>query len=153
MTENINTQIKSKYLKCVLESSTWVNVLSVPVPRCLSGALNGSLSRPHSESSGEFSLSLDQEVWSSSGSSPTQQHARSSHQSPLQPRRALEACGSPAQGHARKTLNHDVLSLQQFLDEGIEPAEVRPRASCITGTASLASLPCAGLRVCRVGSS
>uniref|UniRef100_A0A087XWM1 Coiled-coil domain containing 88A n=1 Tax=Poecilia formosa TaxID=48698 RepID=A0A087XWM1_POEFO len=50
------------------------------------GALNGSLSRPQSESSGEFSLSLDQEVWSSSGSSPVQQPAslRSSHQSPLQ---------------------------------------------------------------------
>uniref|UniRef100_A0A8C5FLJ1 HOOK N-terminal domain-containing protein n=1 Tax=Gadus morhua TaxID=8049 RepID=A0A8C5FLJ1_GADMO len=53
------------------------------------GALNGCLSRPHSESSGEFSLSLDQEVWSSSGSSPTQQHpARTSHQSPLQPCRS-----------------------------------------------------------------
>ncbi|KAG7283166.1 hypothetical protein CRUP_000528, partial [Coryphaenoides rupestris] len=82
----------------------------------------GSTDEPRGQS-GEFSLSLDQEVWSSSGSSPTQQHARSSHQSPLQPRRALETCGSPAQSHARKTLNHDVLSLQQFLDEGIEPAE------------------------------
>ncbi|CAL8349560.1 unnamed protein product [Boreogadus saida] len=87
------------------------------------GALNGCLSRPHSESSGEFSLSLDQEVWSSSGSSPTQQHpARTSHQSPLQPCRALDPI-SPAQGPARNTLTHDVLSLQQFLDEGIEPAE------------------------------
>uniref|UniRef100_A0A4W6F6M7 Coiled-coil domain containing 88A n=1 Tax=Lates calcarifer TaxID=8187 RepID=A0A4W6F6M7_LATCA len=49
------------------------------------GTLNGSLSRPHSESSGEFSLSLDQDVWSSSGSSPVQQptSSRSSHQSPL----------------------------------------------------------------------
>uniref|UniRef100_A0A8C8HHB1 HOOK N-terminal domain-containing protein n=1 Tax=Oncorhynchus tshawytscha TaxID=74940 RepID=A0A8C8HHB1_ONCTS len=36
------------------------------------GTLNGNLSRPHSESSGEFSLSLDQEEWSS-GSSPVQQ--------------------------------------------------------------------------------
>ncbi|XP_030235008.1 girdin isoform X11 [Gadus morhua] len=89
----------------------------------LPGALNGCLSRPHSESSGEFSLSLDQEVWSSSGSSPTQQHpARTSHQSPLQPCRALDPI-SPAQGPARNTLTHDVLSLQQFLDEGIEPAE------------------------------
>ncbi|KAK0150014.1 Girdin [Merluccius polli] len=86
------------------------------------GALNGSLSRPHSESSGEFSL--DHEVWSSSGSSPTQQHpssARCTHQSPLQPQRSLEPCGSPAQ--TCKTLTHDVLSLQQFLKEGIEPAE------------------------------
>uniref|UniRef100_A0A8C5BJ78 HOOK N-terminal domain-containing protein n=1 Tax=Gadus morhua TaxID=8049 RepID=A0A8C5BJ78_GADMO len=71
------------------------------------GALNGCLSRPHSESSGEFSLSLDQEVWSSSGSSPTQQHpARTSHQSPLQPCRALDPI-SPAQGPARNTLTHD----------------------------------------------
>ncbi|CAL8254448.1 unnamed protein product [Lota lota] len=88
------------------------------------GALNGGgLSRPHSASSGEFSL--DQEVWSSSGSSPTQQHpcsARSAHQSPLQPRRSREPCGGGG-GPARKTLAHDVLSLQQFLDEGIEPAE------------------------------
>uniref|UniRef100_A0A674F4B2 Coiled-coil domain containing 88A n=1 Tax=Salmo trutta TaxID=8032 RepID=A0A674F4B2_SALTR len=45
------------------------------------GTLNGNLSRPHSESSGEFSLSLDQEEWSS-GSSPVQQPlSRSSHQS------------------------------------------------------------------------
>ncbi|CAL8300396.1 unnamed protein product [Merluccius merluccius] len=88
------------------------------------GALNGSLSRPHSESSGEFSL--DHEVWSSSGSSPTQQHpfsARCTHQSPLQPQRSLEPCGSPAQTQTCKTLTHDVLSLQQFLKEGIEPAE------------------------------
>uniref|UniRef100_A0A3B5B622 Girdin-like n=1 Tax=Stegastes partitus TaxID=144197 RepID=A0A3B5B622_9TELE len=58
----------------------------------LTGTLNGSLSRPHSESSGEFSLSLDQEVWSSSGSSPVQQptSSRSSHQSPLQLRRSLD---------------------------------------------------------------
>uniref|UniRef100_UPI003AAC5ABB girdin n=1 Tax=Centroberyx gerrardi TaxID=166262 RepID=UPI003AAC5ABB len=94
------------------------------------GALNGSLSRPHSESSGEFSLSLDQEVWSSSGSSPVQQPAssRSSHQSPLQLRRSLDpsaAAGSAAQAQIRKTGSpgNEVLSLQQFLDEGIDPAE------------------------------
>uniref|UniRef100_A0A3Q1H3U2 Coiled-coil domain containing 88A n=1 Tax=Acanthochromis polyacanthus TaxID=80966 RepID=A0A3Q1H3U2_9TELE len=72
------------------------------------GTLNGSLSRPHSESSGEFSLSLDQEVWSSSGSSPVQQptSSRSSHQSPLQLRRSLDpssAAGSPGQIQIRKT--------------------------------------------------
>ncbi|CAK6960721.1 girdin [Scomber scombrus] len=94
------------------------------------GTLNGSLSRPHSESSGEFSLSLDQEVWSSSGSSPVQQptSSRSSHQSPLQLRRSLEpstAAGGPGQTQIRKTesLGNEVLSLQQFLDEGIDPAE------------------------------
>ncbi|KAM8738141.1 girdin isoform 1-T1 [Acanthopagrus schlegelii] len=89
------------------------------------GTLNGSLSRPHSESSGEFSLSLDQEVWSSSGSSPVQQppSSRSSHQSPLQLRRSLDpstAAGSPGQNQNRCS---EVLSLQQFLDEGIDPAE------------------------------
>uniref|UniRef100_A0A8C7GA37 Coiled-coil domain containing 88A n=1 Tax=Oncorhynchus kisutch TaxID=8019 RepID=A0A8C7GA37_ONCKI len=46
------------------------------------GTLNGNLSRPHSESSGEFSLSLDQEEWSS-GSSPVQQ--------PHRPRRRMAA--------------------------------------------------------------
>ncbi|KAM9366059.1 girdin isoform 2-T2 [Pholidichthys leucotaenia] len=94
------------------------------------GTLNGSLSRPHSESSGEFSLSLDQEVWSSSGSSPVQQptSSRSSHQSPLQLRRSLDpstTAGSPGQTQIRKTGSpgSEVLSLQQFLDEGIDPAE------------------------------
>ncbi|XP_025753187.1 girdin isoform X5 [Oreochromis niloticus] len=94
------------------------------------GTLNGSLSRPHSESSGEFSLSLDQEVWSSSGSSPVQQptSSRSSHQSPLQLRRSLDpsaAAGSAVQTQIRKTGSprREVLSLQQFLDEGIDPAE------------------------------
>lgn len=90
------------------------------------GTLNGSLSRPHSESSGEFSLSLDQEVWSSSGSSPVQQptSSRSSHQSPLQLRRSMDPstiARSPSQSKSS-----EVLSLQQFLDEGIDPAEVRP---------------------------
>ncbi|CAF97062.1 unnamed protein product, partial [Tetraodon nigroviridis] len=86
------------------------------------GTLNGSLSRPQSESSGEFSLSLDQELWSSSGSSPVAQPSRSSRQSPLQLRKSLDpnASGSsPGQSRAG-----EVLSLQQFLDEGIDPAEV-----------------------------
>ncbi|KAM8852578.1 girdin isoform 3-T3 [Synchiropus picturatus] len=94
------------------------------------GTLNGSLSRPHSESSGEFSLSLDQDVWSSSGSSPVQQPtlSRSSHQSPLQLRRSLDpssVSGTPGQTQIRKTGSpgSEVLSLQQFLDEGIDPAE------------------------------
>uniref|UniRef100_A0A3Q2E1Z8 Coiled-coil domain containing 88A n=1 Tax=Cyprinodon variegatus TaxID=28743 RepID=A0A3Q2E1Z8_CYPVA len=94
----------------------------------LEGTLNGCLSRPQSESSGEFSLSLDQEVWSSSGSSPVQQTAalRSSHQSPLQLRRSLEPSSSSAsssQAPIRKTGSpSEVLSLQQFLDEGIDPS-------------------------------
>uniref|UniRef100_A0A8C3AZ29 Coiled-coil domain containing 88A n=1 Tax=Cyclopterus lumpus TaxID=8103 RepID=A0A8C3AZ29_CYCLU len=97
----------------------------------LEGALNGSLSRPHSESSGEFSLSLDQEVWSSSGSSPVQQptSSRSSHQSPMLLRRSLDpSAAAGGAGPATKTGSptKEVLSLQQFLDEGIDPAEVRP---------------------------
>ncbi|XP_046698716.1 girdin-like isoform X3 [Silurus meridionalis] len=43
------------------------------------GAVNGSASRPHSESSGEFSLSLDAEVWSSE-SSPVQRSSQHNHQ-------------------------------------------------------------------------
>uniref|UniRef100_A0A3P9IDL3 Coiled-coil domain containing 88A n=1 Tax=Oryzias latipes TaxID=8090 RepID=A0A3P9IDL3_ORYLA len=92
------------------------------------GTLNGSLSRPHSESSGEFSLSLDQEVWSSSGSSPVQQptSSRSTHQSPLLARRSLElpnAGSSLGQMQIKKTASpSEVLSLQQFLDEGIDPS-------------------------------
>uniref|UniRef100_A0A3Q2QCC0 Coiled-coil domain containing 88A n=1 Tax=Fundulus heteroclitus TaxID=8078 RepID=A0A3Q2QCC0_FUNHE len=94
----------------------------------LEGILNGRLSRPQSESSGEFSLSLDQEVWSSSGSSPVQQPAslRSSHQSPLQLRRSLEPCAAApisSQAQTRKAGSPgEVLSLQQFLDEGIDPS-------------------------------
>uniref|UniRef100_A0A3B3C1K5 Coiled-coil domain containing 88A n=1 Tax=Oryzias melastigma TaxID=30732 RepID=A0A3B3C1K5_ORYME len=84
---------------------------------------SNDLSRPHSESSGEFSLSLDQEVWSSSGSSPVQQPAasRSTHQSPLLARRSLEL---PGAGNKKGGSPSEVLSLQQFLDEGIDPAEV-----------------------------
>ncbi|XP_022537587.2 girdin isoform X3 [Astyanax mexicanus] len=71
------------------------------VPCNVCSAVNGTLSRPHSESSGEFSLSLDTEVWSS-GSSPVQQpHSqRSSHQSPLQLRKNMEPTGAQSK---RKT--------------------------------------------------
>uniref|UniRef100_A0A8B9HIE5 Coiled-coil domain containing 88A n=1 Tax=Astyanax mexicanus TaxID=7994 RepID=A0A8B9HIE5_ASTMX len=86
-------------------------------------AVNGTLSRPHSESSGEFSLSLDTEVWSS-GSSPVQQpHSqRSSHQSPLQLRKNMEPTGAQSK---RKTGSpgSEVVSLQQFLEESIDPSE------------------------------
>lgn len=88
--------------------------------------MNGNLSRPHSESSGEFSLSLDTEM-GSSGSSPIQQPAsqRSSHQSPLQLRKApSEASASTAARRKGGSLGSEVVSLQQFLDESLEPAEV-----------------------------
>nr|XP_023683877.1 girdin isoform X3 [Paramormyrops kingsleyae] len=63
------------------------------------GTVNGSHSRPQSESSGEFSLSLDNEAWSS-GSSPVQQplSQRGSRQSPLLLRRSLE----PPSAQARR---------------------------------------------------
>ncbi|XP_045068952.1 girdin isoform X3 [Coregonus clupeaformis] len=89
------------------------------------GTLNGNLSRPHSESSGEFSLSLDQEEWSS-GSSPVQHPlSRSSHQSPMLLRRSLD----PQATQARKKTGSssgstsEVVSLQQFLEESTDPAE------------------------------
>lgn len=61
-------------------------------------------------------------MWSSSGSSPIQQSSRSSHQSPLQLRKSLDPntnASSPTQSRGG-----EVLSLQQFLDEGIDPTEV-----------------------------
>ncbi|XP_077585208.1 girdin isoform X2 [Stigmatopora nigra] len=91
------------------------------------GTLNGIASRPQSESSGEFSLSLEQEAWSSSGSSPVQQtSSRSSHRSPGPTRATLEpSATAPLPGCIKKTASpgSEVLSLQQFLDEGIDPAE------------------------------
>uniref|UniRef100_A0A674F567 Coiled-coil domain containing 88A n=1 Tax=Salmo trutta TaxID=8032 RepID=A0A674F567_SALTR len=88
------------------------------------GTLNGNLSRPHSESSGEFSLSLDQEEWSS-GSSPVQQPlSRSSHQSPMLLQRSLDPQATQAKkknGSASGSAN-EVLSLQQFLEERIDPS-------------------------------
>ncbi|KAL0964528.1 hypothetical protein UPYG_G00325200 [Umbra pygmaea] len=94
-------------------------------PADAKGALNGNLSRPHSESSGEFSLGLDQDVWSS-GSSPVQQPlTRSSHQSPMLLRRSLD----PQANQARKKTGSssgsvtEVVSLQQFLEESIGTAE------------------------------
>ncbi|XP_031691476.1 girdin isoform X6 [Oncorhynchus kisutch] len=80
------------------------------------GTLNGNLSRPHSESSGEFSLSLDQEEWSS-GSSPVQQ--------PLSRSMLLQRSLDPQATQAKKKNGSasEVLSLQQFLEEHIDPAE------------------------------
>ncbi|XP_064174468.1 girdin-like isoform X3 [Anguilla rostrata] len=80
------------------------------------GAVNGSRSRPQSESSGEFSPSLENEAWSC-GSSPAQRSAR---HSPQVPRRAPEP---PAPQAPRKgpSLGGEVLSLQQFLQEPAEP--------------------------------
>ncbi|KAI1897007.1 hypothetical protein AGOR_G00100770 [Albula goreensis] len=84
------------------------------------GALNGSHSRPHSESSGEFSLSLDNEGWSS-GSSPVQQppSQRSAWQSPQNLPKSLEP---PAQNKGPSP-GSQVVSLQQFLQEG-KPTQV-----------------------------
>uniref|UniRef100_A0A8C7UZ60 Coiled-coil domain containing 88A n=1 Tax=Oncorhynchus mykiss TaxID=8022 RepID=A0A8C7UZ60_ONCMY len=87
------------------------------------GTLNGNLSRPHSESSGEFSLSLDQEEWSS-GSSPVQQPlSRSSHQSPMLLRRSLDPQAAQARKKTSNSLGSasEVVSLQQFLEESTDP--------------------------------
>uniref|UniRef100_A0AAY4B8T2 HOOK N-terminal domain-containing protein n=1 Tax=Denticeps clupeoides TaxID=299321 RepID=A0AAY4B8T2_9TELE len=91
-------------------------------PFSTKGAVNGSLSRPQSESSGEFSLSLDAEVWSS-GSSPVQQPSslRSSHQSPLQLRKALEPTATQSKKKGGSS-SSEVVSLQQFLDESVDPS-------------------------------
>uniref|UniRef100_A0A4W5LS99 Coiled-coil domain containing 88A n=1 Tax=Hucho hucho TaxID=62062 RepID=A0A4W5LS99_9TELE len=79
------------------------------------GTLNGNLSRPHSESSGEFSLGLDQEDWSS-GSSPVQQPlSRSSHQSPMLLWRSLDP--QAIQAKKKNGSASEVLSLQQFLED------------------------------------
>ncbi|KAJ8332601.1 hypothetical protein SKAU_G00423900 [Synaphobranchus kaupii] len=86
------------------------------------GTVNGGHSRPHSESSGEFSLSVDNEAWSSS-SSPVQQppsQRSSSRQSPQILRRSLEPPVPQAQGKTASP-GSEVLSLQQFLEEN--PAE------------------------------
>uniref|UniRef100_A0A8C5GUV9 Coiled-coil domain containing 88A n=1 Tax=Gouania willdenowi TaxID=441366 RepID=A0A8C5GUV9_GOUWI len=116
-------------------STNAIDCAALTLPSAGHSTLNGSLSRPHSESSGEFSLSLDQEVWSSSGSSPIQQPtaSRSSHQSPLQLHRSLDPSSSPSQMPIRKTGSpgSEVVSLQQFLDEGIDPTEVRPHSENI----------------------
>ncbi|XP_076141539.1 girdin isoform X1 [Alosa pseudoharengus] len=100
-----------------LASST---MCRVPCNICSTGAaVNGNLSRPHSESSGEFSLSLDTEM-GSSGSSPVQ---RSTHQSPLQLRKAPDASASQVRSRKAGSLGSEVVSLQQFLEESVEPAE------------------------------
>ncbi|XP_077437610.1 girdin isoform X2 [Vanacampus margaritifer] len=108
-------------------SSNSNNNSQLTSPLEVKGTLNGNASRPHSESSGEFSLSLEQEAWSSSGSSPVQQPSlsRSSHQSPGPTRHSLEPAAAATPGQIRKTASpgSEVLSLQQFLDEGIDPAE------------------------------
>uniref|UniRef100_A0A8C7USG4 HOOK N-terminal domain-containing protein n=1 Tax=Oncorhynchus mykiss TaxID=8022 RepID=A0A8C7USG4_ONCMY len=93
------------------------------------GTLNGNLSRPHSESSGEFSLSLDQEEWSS-GSSPVQQPlSHSSHQSSMLLQRSLDP--QATQAKKKNGSASEVLSLQQFLEEHIDPAEVTSQSDSL----------------------
>ncbi|XP_076872154.1 girdin isoform X3 [Brachyhypopomus gauderio] len=112
------------------------------VPCVICRAVNGSLSRPQSESSGDFSLSLDADVWSS-GSSPVQQQQplpppasssssslsqsqRSSRQSPLQLRRGPESTGAPYR-RSTGSAGNEVLSLQQFLEESADPGQTDRR--------------------------
>lgn len=93
-------------------------------------------------------------MWSSSGSSPIQQPSRSSHQSPLQLRKSLDP--NPNASSPTQSRSGEVLSLQQFLDEGIDPTEVNaagPRAFSRHLSAALhtqtASLPFCSLAVRR----
>ncbi|XP_063047611.1 girdin-like isoform X3 [Engraulis encrasicolus] len=98
-------------------SSSSSTLCRVPCSICSSGTVNGNTSRPHSESSGEFSLSLEMDV-GSSGSSPVQQPSacassttttssslRSSRLSPLQVRKGPQqgqGLGTSATLPARK---------------------------------------------------
>uniref|UniRef100_A0A8C8HIE9 Calponin-homology (CH) domain-containing protein n=1 Tax=Oncorhynchus tshawytscha TaxID=74940 RepID=A0A8C8HIE9_ONCTS len=79
------------------------------------GTVSSLRRTPHSESSGEFSLSLDQEEWSS-GSSPVQQ--------PLSRSMLLQRSLEPQATQAKKKNGSasEVLSLQQFLEEHIDPS-------------------------------
>uniref|UniRef100_A0A8C8HDE4 HOOK N-terminal domain-containing protein n=1 Tax=Oncorhynchus tshawytscha TaxID=74940 RepID=A0A8C8HDE4_ONCTS len=101
--------------RSLLVSRTLLEQNSPTVVCFSSGTLNGNLSRPHSESSGEFSLSLDQEEWSS-GSSPVQQ--------PLSRSMLLQRSLEPQATQAKKKNGSasEVLSLQQFLEEHIDPS-------------------------------
>ncbi|XP_051775627.1 girdin-like isoform X9 [Erpetoichthys calabaricus] len=105
-------------------------------------AVNGSQSRPQSQSSGEFSLSVDAEVWSS-GSSPVQQpgqaYPRSSKQSPLFFRKTLEIQNQ----QKKKTASpgSEVVSLQQFLEESskVSPTNSESQENLVTETARRSS--------------
>ncbi|KAK2896282.1 hypothetical protein Q8A67_010770 [Cirrhinus molitorella] len=82
------------------------------------GVMNGSASRPHSESSGDVSVSLD---------SPVRQ--TSAQQSSLDDKRRAKSAGS------------EIVSLQQFLDESTDPAEepLSAQSSHLSGGAPQAS--------------
>ncbi|MGH0132988.1 UNVERIFIED_CONTAM: hypothetical protein FKN15_059550 [Acipenser sinensis] len=121
------TRLRRKELGAMAYSTTAINYATLNSSAGLrskhrhkskASALNGGHSRPHSQSSGEFSLSRDNEVWSSS-SSPVQQTGqlsqRSSKQSPLLVQKTLDI---PSQ-QKRKAASpgSEVVSLQQFLEE------------------------------------
>ncbi|KAG2467414.1 GRDN protein, partial [Polypterus senegalus] len=105
-------------------------------------AVNGSQSRPQSQSSGEFSLSVDAEVWSS-GSSPVQQpgqaYPRSSKQSPLFFRKTLEIQNQPKKKAASP--GSEVVSLQQFLEESsrVSPTNSESQENLVIETARRSS--------------
>ncbi|XP_073690447.1 girdin isoform X1 [Garra rufa] len=82
------------------------------------GVMNGSASRPHSESSGDVSVSLD---------SPVRQTA--AQNSSLDGKRRAKSAGS------------EIVSLQQFLEESTEPAEdaLSAQSSRLSGSAPQAS--------------
>ncbi|XP_016018084.2 girdin isoform X3 [Rousettus aegyptiacus] len=87
-------------------------------------------SRPQSHSSGEFSLLLDHEAWSSSGSSPIQYLKRQTRSSPMLQHKMPETLGSRAH-HKIKTGSpgSEVVTLQQFLEESNKLTSIQIKSS------------------------
>uniref|UniRef100_A0A8C3WMA6 Coiled-coil domain containing 88A n=1 Tax=Catagonus wagneri TaxID=51154 RepID=A0A8C3WMA6_9CETA len=90
------------------------------------GAVNIQ-SRPHSHSSGEFSLLHEHEAWSSSGSSPIQYLKKQTKSSPVLQHKTLESrahrkikTGSPGS---------EVVTLQQFLEESNKLTSIQIKPS------------------------
>ncbi|XP_004691466.1 PREDICTED: girdin isoform X2 [Condylura cristata] len=93
------------------------------------GAVNIQ-SRPQSHSSGEFSLLLDHEAWSSSGSSPIQYLKRQARSSPVLQHKMPETLESRTY-HKAKTGSpgSEVVTLQQFLEESNKLTSIQIKSS------------------------
>ncbi|KAG8512364.1 Girdin, partial [Galemys pyrenaicus] len=93
------------------------------------GAVNIQ-SRPQSHSSGEFSLLLDHEAWSSSGSSPIQYLKRQTRSSPVLQHKMPETLESRTY-HKIKTGSpgSEVVTLQQFLEESNKLTSIQIKSS------------------------
>ncbi|XP_054543717.1 girdin [Talpa occidentalis] len=93
------------------------------------GAVNIQ-SRPQSHSSGEFSLLLDHEAWSSSGSSPIQYLKRQTRSSPVLQHKMPETLEGRTY-HKIKTGSpgSEVVTLQQFLEESSKLTSIQIKSS------------------------